>query len=119
MSAVFYMFAGSAMQWLMPLLFVLYFIYKRQWFSMFAVLFWLGQSFYDIVPYIGDSQRMVMSLLSQSAIHDWNFLLTTLGYLPQTHAIASGLLMVAVTTLSVSLVGVWVNILVSVRGRNI
>jgi hypothetical protein len=107
-SAVFYMFAGTGMQWLMPLLFVLYFVFKKQPFSVFVTLFWLGQSFYDTVPYIADSIRMVMPLLSKNAIHDWNFLLTTLGYLPQTYAIAQGLLIVAIATLSVSLVGVWV-----------
>jgi len=108
LNALFYIFAGSLLQWLAPLTFVVYFIIKRKPFSAFTVLFWFGQSLYDSVPYIGDSLYLNMPLLSEGAIHDWNFLLTQLGWLPHTLSIAKGVLYTAITFLTVSLVGMWV-----------
>ena len=113
-SAIIYIFAGSAMQWIVPLLFVLYFALKRQPFSAFAMLFWLSQNLCDIVPYIGDSTRMVMPLLSQNATYHPRLelsLLTILSYLPQTHATARALLVIAITILSISLIGAWLIII--------
>jgi len=116
-AGLFYFFGGSLLQWLMPLIFVIYFAYKKQPFAAFTVLFWFGQSIYDSVPYIGDAVYMSMPLLSSNAIHDWNFIFNQLGWLPYTKTIATGTLYTAVTILTISLAGMWWTTVSSLRAK--
>jgi hypothetical protein len=83
-------FMGSGFQVLLPLFISLYFFYNRQFLSGALVLAWVGQSIVNVSVYAGDAMLMNLPLLGgDGVIHDWNYLLTTLGQLSHTSAIAS------------------------------
>jgi hypothetical protein len=51
---------------------------------------WVGQSIMNVSIYIKDAIVMSLPLLGgDSVIHDWNYLLSTLGMLQHTNTIAS------------------------------
>jgi hypothetical protein len=84
---------GSIMQIIVPAVFFGYFVYHQKPFSASIVLFWLGQSFNDIYYYANDAIVMQIPLLSgltgsEGSFHDWNYLLTEMGWLKQTPLIA-------------------------------
>ena len=83
---------GSLFQVIMPALFVGYFIYQRQLYSAALVLFWVGQSILNVSVYAGDSLRLQLPLLGgQDSIHDWNYMLSSLGLLSSTAKIAGAI----------------------------
>lgn len=84
---------GSIFQIVVPSVFFGYFIYHQKPFSASIVLFWVGQSFNDVYVYANDAIVMELPLLSgvtgsEGGFHDWNYLLTETGLLPQTPLIA-------------------------------
>lgn len=64
---------GTVVQLALPLIFIIYFFYRAQFYSGSIVLFWLGQSLIDISNYIKDASAMKLELIGD--IHDWNYLL--------------------------------------------
>jgi hypothetical protein len=88
---------GTLAQVLFPLgVGCLAFWQKRPITAMFFA-FWLGRGLTEISTYIGDARSQSLPLFSpQSAfggpepIHDWHYLLGTLGLLPFDHWIAGG-----------------------------
>lgn len=78
---------GTIMQILMPLIFVLYFFLKKQYFSVGLIMLWLGQSFINVSVYAKDAVLMELPLLGAGA-HDWNYLLGKLNLLSKTPIIA-------------------------------
>jgi hypothetical protein len=72
---------GSLMQLLMPALFVAAFLYQRNPFAAAAGLWWLGQNFMDLAPYIGDARAQRLILIGGitgrdlPGFHDWNAIL--------------------------------------------
>lgn len=73
---------GSLFQVLMPLGLMLAFVYQRQdTFAGSVMLWWSGQSFIDVSPYIADAPYRAIPLvagLGEDA-HDWGNLLTMTG----------------------------------------
>lgn len=83
-------------------------IKTRDAFGASVALWWFGESFIDIAPYIHDARSLTLPLLggntgdsSPYGFHDWEFILTELGLINFDRAIAvtakgiGGLLMLA------------------------
>jgi hypothetical protein len=80
----FWMFlGGSLFQILLPLFPLAYFmIWQRDNFAASAMLWWSGQNFIDIAPYIADAQLRALPLTTGSEdSHDWWNLLSMTGSL--------------------------------------
>ncbi len=87
---------GTLGQLLMPLVCTAVFLLQtRDTFAASVGLWWFGENFLDIAPYIGDARAGVLPLLggnfghsSPYGFHDWEFLLTETGLLRYDQAIA-------------------------------
>ncbi len=86
---------GSMMQLLVPLICLLTFILKtRDTFGASVSLWWLGENFIDLGPYINDARDLKLVLLGGITgkdvddYHDWEFILRKLGLLEYDHFIA-------------------------------
>lgn len=80
---------GSLIQVIIPTVFVLYFFFRRDFFSASVLLMWLGYNFVNISVYMADAVRMQLPLLGGDfVIHDWNYIFNALGLLEYSGAIA-------------------------------
>ncbi len=85
---------GSLGQILMPLVCLVTFLVKtRDPFGGSVALWWTAESFMDIAPYINDARDMDLMLLGgvtgkETDGHDWNNILTMLGWLEYDHRLA-------------------------------
>jgi hypothetical protein len=87
---------GSIGQMLMPLIcFATLLLKTRDAFGASVCLWWFGQNFYDLAPYINDARSGTLPLLggnfghsSPYGFHDWEYLLTESGLLQYDHFIA-------------------------------
>lgn len=87
---------GTLAQLLMPLICMGVFLVKtRDTFAASFCLWWLGQNFMDIAPYIDDARRLTMPLVggntgmtSPYGFHDWEFILTETGLIRYDHTFA-------------------------------
>ena len=89
---------GSLFQCLMPLILAVYFLrWQRQPFSAAMCLWWCGQNFIDVAPYIADARAMALPLVGEwsdemvairDLRHDWHNILLPLHALEHDHAIA-------------------------------
>ena len=89
---------GSLFQCLLPLLLAGYFLFRqRQPFAASICLWWCGQNFIDLAPYIGDARALELPLTGEwnedvvelrPERHDWHNLLAPLGLLPYDHRLA-------------------------------
>lgn len=80
---------GSLTQILLPLLFVIYFYWQKEFYSAALTLFWVGENILNVSNYAGDALRMQLPLLfGDDSIHDWNWLLFYTGHLRSTATIA-------------------------------
>ena len=85
---------GSLGQVLMPLICVGTFLVKtRDPFGASVALWWTAESTMDVAPYINDARAMDLILLGgvtgkETEGHDWNNLLTMLGWLEYDHRLA-------------------------------
>lgn len=88
---------GSLGQLLMPLvcLFVLYFK-TRDAFGAGVCLWWFGENFLDLAPYINDARSLSLPLIGGNVgyrapygFHDWEFILTESGLIRYDHTLAS------------------------------
>ncbi|NIS61171.1 MAG: zinc ribbon domain-containing protein [Proteobacteria bacterium] len=91
----FMMFLGGTLaQLLMPLIcMAALLITSRNTFGASASLWWVGQNFMDIAPYINDSRALKLILLGgvtgrEVDGHDWENILGTLGWRQYDHVIA-------------------------------
>lgn len=89
-------FGGSLLQILMPLIVMLVFLLKeRNTFGAAVGLWWTGQNFMDVAPYINDARAGQIPLLGggngtdRPGMHDWHNLLSGAGMLELDHAIAA------------------------------
>ena len=95
---------GSLFQVIMPAAFVVYFIRSGKPFSAALVLFWVGESILNVSVYAGDSIALQLPLLGgQDSIHDWNYMLSTVGMLPSTAKIAALIRMAGTLTIAAAL----------------
>ena len=87
---------GTLGQLLMPLICTTVFLLQtRDTFAAAVGLWWFGENFLDIAPYIGDARAGVLPLLggnrghsSPYGFHDWEFLLTETGLRDYDQALA-------------------------------
>jgi hypothetical protein len=85
---------GTLGQWLVPLAVTVSFLLKADRFAASVGLWWLGQSFMDIAPYMDDAragQLMLIGGVTGSEVedyHDWEIILTRLGLMQYDHVIA-------------------------------
>ncbi|KAA0888266.1 zinc ribbon domain-containing protein [Oryzomonas rubra] len=85
---------GTLGQWLIPLVVTIAFLVRADRFAASVGLWWLGQSFMDIAPYMDDAragQLMLLGGVTGSEVadyHDWEIILTRLGWMRYDHLIA-------------------------------
>ena len=87
---------GSMGQLLIPLICFLTFLIKtRDTFAASVSIWWLGESFMDLAPYINDARALQMILLGGvtgrdvPGYHDWEYILIRLGWLEYDHTLAN------------------------------
>jgi len=88
---------GTLGQLLIPLLCLIVFLIKyKNPFGASIALWWLGESFMDIAPYINDARDQELMLLggitgreADYGVHDWEFILSELELLRYDHTLAS------------------------------
>jgi hypothetical protein len=78
---------GSLNQVLVPAVCTGVFLARAQYGSAAVTLFWTGQSLADVAVYVADGRAMALPLLAEGLIHDWNFILGTLGLLRAAEAL--------------------------------
>jgi hypothetical protein len=89
-----HVFGGTLGQWLVPFIVLCAFVVKGNPFGAVVGLWWFGESFMDIAPYMDDAragQLMLLGGVTGSEVedyHDWEVLLTKLGWLRYDHLIA-------------------------------
>lgn len=82
--------AGSLFQILVPVTFVVYFYVKENYLSSSLLLFWVGQSIVNVSVYVSDAILMQLPLLGgENSIHDWNYILNSLGVIRYTKILGS------------------------------
>ncbi len=87
---------GSLGQLLMPLVcFAVFLLKARDTFAAAFALWWFGESFMDLAPYINDARSLTLPLLggntgrtSPYGFHDWEFILHKLGLSNYDHTLA-------------------------------
>jgi len=87
---------GSLMQVLMPVICLVVFLIKtRDPFAGSVALWWTGQNFIDIAPYINDARSLSLPLLGGNVghsapygFHDWEFILKETGLIRFDHTLA-------------------------------
>ncbi len=85
---------GSLGQIMMPLVCLGTFLFYRNPFAASVALWWTGQSFMDIAPYINDARALQLPLLGGNIgsdnpdFHDWHHLLRDLGWVNYDHTLA-------------------------------
>lgn len=87
---------GTLGQLMMPLVcFFVLLLKTRDTFGASVTLWWFGQNYFDIAPYVNDARSLSLPLLggnvghsSPYGFHDWEYLLTESGLLHYDHFIA-------------------------------
>jgi len=101
---------GTLGQFLMPIvcLFVLLII-TRDTFGASVALWWVGQNFYDIAPYVNDARSLSLPLLggnvghsSPYGFHDWEYILKESGLIRYDHFLASSCITIGIIVFLVS-----------------
>jgi hypothetical protein len=84
--------AGSFLQVAAPLGLAAYFWWRRDWFAVIVLFAWAAESLNNVSVYVGDAQRMVLSLFGDDgsgAGHDWHNIFRDLGWLEATDQLAN------------------------------
>jgi hypothetical protein len=87
---------GTLGQLLVPIVCLLAFLIKsKNPFGASIALWWLGENFMDIAPYINDARKQELMLLggvtgkeADYGYHDWEFILREIGLLRHDHTLA-------------------------------
>jgi hypothetical protein len=87
---------GSIAQVCLPLICLAVFLIKtRDAFAASFALWWTGQNFMDLAPYINDARSLTLPLLGGNTgrtapygFHDWEFILKETGLIRWDHALA-------------------------------
>ncbi len=87
---------GTLTQLLIPLICLLVFLIKyKNPFGASVSLWWLGENFMDIAPYMNDARDQKLLLLggitgreADYGFHDWEFILNEIGLLRYDHLLA-------------------------------
>ncbi|HMR55477.1 MAG TPA: hypothetical protein PKD34_02715 [Candidatus Doudnabacteria bacterium] len=80
---------GTILQLLVPIVFILYFVFQKQIFSASLLFYWLAINLFNVSVYVGDAVTMSLPLLTDdTSTHDWNQIFTILGILNLTDLIS-------------------------------
>ncbi|MBK8149410.1 MAG: hypothetical protein IPK58_14705 [Acidobacteria bacterium] len=101
---------GSLFQVIVPAVFVGYFVWNETPYSASIVLLWVGQSIINVHIYAADAVKMQLVLTSgmtgsEGSFHDWNYLLTTLGLINSTPAVAGIIRLLGTLVIVAAIVG--------------
>ncbi len=111
---------GSLFQVIIPIVCAVAFGRRDDWFGMAVCVWWAGQSLVDVAPYVADARALQMPLIgggtgAEVEGHDWEAILTRLGWLRLDHALGMGVHVAGSTVMIASLaLGAW--LLVNGRG---
>ncbi len=89
-----HVFGGTLGQLLIPFIVLCAFLFKGNHFGATVGLWWLGENFLDIAPYVDDAragQLMLLGGVTGSEVkgyHDWEVILSGLGWLRYDHLFA-------------------------------
>lgn len=111
---------GSLFQVMMPLGLMLVFIVKqRDNFAASVMLWWCGQSFIDLSPYIADAVYRTLPLVGGGGeeSHDWGNLLTMMNALEHTQAVARGSFVIGTLLMLIALT--WGGFLLRLQHKKI
>ncbi len=92
-----YFMGGSLMQIILPGLSVWVFL-KSGFRTLIGTLYWLGQNLVNVSVYIGDAPYRRLPLISDSAIHDWNWILGHEGMLDSAATISNVVLVLGIVS---------------------
>jgi hypothetical protein len=84
-------YGGSLLQCLVPVMGVLMFLRQRDYFAITIAFGWLATNQFDVAVYVGDAVAKRLQLVTPGGgepIHDWNYILATLGWLRHTETLA-------------------------------
>lgn len=95
---------GTFGQLLFPLGIGAVFLYRKEFFSVFIMLFWFFENGQNIARYMADAVNMELPLVG-GGIHDWNWLFTEWGCLPHCETYARKVLAIGNIGMMLSLLG--------------
>ncbi len=101
---------GSLLQIIVPISFVVYFLFKEEYAGTFFSIFWLGDSVINVATYMSDARVMELPLIAGGLIHDWNWLFTEMGILSKAELVGSVFFYCGAFFLIVSIIGMTVSI---------
>jgi len=89
-------FGGTLGQLMMPIICLVVFLLKtRNPFGASVCIWWFGENFMDITPYINDARSLSLPLIggnvgasSPYGFHDWEYILNEIGLIRYDHTIA-------------------------------
>ncbi len=82
---------GTLLQCLVPIGSMAMFLRQRDYFAIAVCFGWLSTNLFDVATYAGDARAQDLPLVSPGigdVIHDWNYMLGTLGLLQTDQTIA-------------------------------
>ena len=88
MGRLIYFMGGSLMQVVLPSLAIWVFL-KSGYRTLIGTLYWLGQNLVNVSVYIGDAPYRRLPLISDSAIHDWNWIFWHIGNMGLAEPVSS------------------------------
>jgi len=81
---------GTLLQLIVPLVFCIYFVLRRDFYAASILVFWVSQSLFNVATYVADARAQVLPLVGgEFVIHDWAWLLSRLQLLRQDQTLAS------------------------------
>jgi len=114
---------GTLGQILMPVICLGTFLIKtRDAFGASVALWWTAENFMDIAPYVNDARALELMLLGgvtgrEVEGHDWEYLLTKLGWLSYDQVLARGSYRVGIILMAIALL--WGGILLAKQYRHL
>lgn len=111
---------GSLFQIVLPLICMCVFVFKqRDTFAGSIMLWWCGQNFIDVSPYIADAQYRALPLIGGGGeeSHDWGNLLTMMDMLDSTQTVANCSFGIGALLIIVALV--WGGLILKAQQKNI
>lgn len=99
---------GTLMQFLVPMLVIAVFAWKKEWFSTMFGIFWLGESLINSSYYVRDAQVQQLELLG-GGIHDWFWMLSRWNILDKNLVIGEWFFNIGSVLIVAALIGMLVE----------
>ena len=97
MGRLIYFMGGSLMQIVLSSLAIWVFL-KSGFRCLIGTLYWLGHNLINVSVYIGDAPYRRLPLISDSAIHDWNWIFSYLGGMQMAAPVSTTVFVCGVVT---------------------